>query len=286
VSQSDPLIRNVSDTARWVAFYRARETERPNALFRDPFARRLAGERGEQIAKSLPSADRSDWAWVTRTYLFDRYIMQEVKQGVDVVINLAAGLDARPYRMELPRTLQWIEVDLPELLEYKESILATDKPVCALERIPMDLADVERRRALFAQIGRRAKRAMVVTEGLLIYLAPDAVESLGKDLSAQSSFQRWATDLASPGLLKMMMKEVGTHLESAGASFKFAPADGPAFFERAGWRALEVRSLFKTAGTLKRLKWWMKLFALLPESNGAQGKRPWSAVCLLARDQR
>lgn len=286
MSQSDPLIRNVSDTARWVAFYRARETERPNALFRDPFARRLAGERGEQIAKSLPSADRSDWAWVTRTYLFDRYIMQEVKQGVDVVINLAAGLDARPYRMELPPSLQWIEVDLPELLEYKESILAADKPVCALERVPMDLADVDRRRALFGQIGRRAKRAMVVTEGLLIYLAPDAVESLGKDLSAQSSFQRWATDLASPGLLRLMSKEVGTHLESAGASFKFGPVEGPAFFERTGWRSLEVRSLFKTAATLKRLNWWMKLFALLPESNGAQGNRPWSAVCLLARDQR
>jgi methyltransferase (TIGR00027 family) len=280
------LIRNVSDTARWVAYYRARETERPNAVFRDPFARRLAGERGEQIAKSLPSADRSDWAWVARTYLFDQYIMQEVKQGVDVVINLAAGLDARPYRIELPPSLQWIEVDLPELLEYKQSILAADKPVCALERVPMDLADVDRRRALFSQIGRRAKRAMVVTEGLLIYLAPDAVESLGKDLSAQSSFQRWATDLASPGLLRMMSKEVGTQLETAGAPFQFAPVEGPAFFERAGWRALEVRSLIKTASTLRRLKWWMKLFALLPESNGAQGNRPWSAVCLLARDQR
>ena len=40
-------IDNISDTARWVAVYRAQETARPDAIFRDPFAERLAGERGD-----------------------------------------------------------------------------------------------------------------------------------------------------------------------------------------------------------------------------------------------
>src|SRR5437899_7442807 len=115
VSQSGSLIRNISDTAHWAAVYRARETDRRDALFRDPFARRLAGARGEQIADSLPFGNRSTWAWVTRTYLFDQFIIEQVQQGVDMVINLAAGLDARPYRMALPSSLQWIEVDLPEI---------------------------------------------------------------------------------------------------------------------------------------------------------------------------
>src|SRR5439155_20497216 len=113
------LIHNISDTARWAAVYRARETDRSDALFRDPFARRLAGARGEQIADTLPSSNQTTWAWVTRTYLFDRLISEQIAQGVDMVINLAAGLDARPYRMALPPTLQWIEVDLPEPLDYK-----------------------------------------------------------------------------------------------------------------------------------------------------------------------
>src|ERR1700676_5448361 len=93
---SEPLIRNVSDTARWAAVYRARESERPDALFRDPFARRLAGARGEQIAEGLPFSNRATWSWVTRTYLFDQYITEQLKQDVDMVVNLAAGLDARP----------------------------------------------------------------------------------------------------------------------------------------------------------------------------------------------
>src|SRR5262245_28295114 len=104
-------IRNISDTAMWAARYRALETERPDALFRDPFARRLAGNRGEEIARRMPSRDRFAWAWTMRTYLFDQFIARLIGQGADMVVNLAAGLDARPYRMALPATLKWIEVD-------------------------------------------------------------------------------------------------------------------------------------------------------------------------------
>src|SRR5260221_8619145 len=90
----DPLIRDISDTARWVAVYRARETDRPDAAFRDPFARKLAGERGEQIANSLPGFAEAEWSFMARTYLVDKYITSGVKNGsVDQVINLAAGLD-------------------------------------------------------------------------------------------------------------------------------------------------------------------------------------------------
>src|SRR6185312_9954090 len=125
-----PLIRNISDTALWVAYYRALESERPDGLFRDPYARQLAGERGAAIAASQPFLDQNAWSLLARTYLFDQFIHQEVALGADLVVNLAAGLDARPYRMSLPATLHWIEVDLPAILDYKEEVLSTEKPGC------------------------------------------------------------------------------------------------------------------------------------------------------------
>jgi Leucine carboxyl methyltransferase len=88
-------IHNISDTARWVAVYRARESERPDAVFRDPFAQRLAGERGQQIAASMPFAEKNSWPFVARTWLIDRLISEQVRGGIDRVVNLAAGLDAR-----------------------------------------------------------------------------------------------------------------------------------------------------------------------------------------------
>src|SRR6478609_9623626 len=117
------LVENISDTARWVAIFRAEESERPDAVFHDPFARRLAGKHGEEIANSIGFSRENSWSFVARTFLFDEFIKQHVEEGYDMIINLAAGLDARPYRMQLPSTLQWIEVDLPEILSYKEKIL-------------------------------------------------------------------------------------------------------------------------------------------------------------------
>ena len=283
MSQIGPLIRNISDTALWAAVYRARETERQDALFRDPYARRLADVRGEQIAASLPFSDRATWAWVTRTYLFDQFIAEQVQQGVDMVINLAAGLDARPYRMTLPPSLRWIEVDLPEILTYKEEILRQEKPVCALERVRLDLSDASARRVLFEQLGRKARRALIVAEGLIIYFTAEEVGSLAQDLAAPSSFERWALDLASPGLLRMLQKNMGPQLSQAGASLKFGPKEGPEFFVRYGWKPADVRSPLKTAARFKRLSFGMRLLAMLPESAGPQGSRPWSGVCLFAK---
>jgi methyltransferase (TIGR00027 family) len=283
MSQTEPLIRNISDTARWAATYRAGETDRPDALFRDPFARRLAGERGEQIAESMPFSQKSTWSWVMRTYLVDHFITQQVQQGVDMVINLAAGLDARPYRMALPASLKWMEVDLPEILTYKEGILASEKPVCALERVRLDLSNVSGRRELFEHLGRSANKPLVITEGLLAYLTAGEVGSLARDLAVPRSFARWILDIGSPGLLRMIQKRIGSQVSQAGASLKFGPKEGPGFFAPYGWKPLDVRSLLKEAARQRRLPIFLRLMALLPESNSAQGSRPWSGVCLLAK---
>jgi methyltransferase (TIGR00027 family) len=283
MSQGEPLIRDISDTARWAATYRARESERPDALFRDPFARRLAGERGEQIAASFPPKARIDWPWALRTYLFDQFITEQIQGGVDMVVNLAAGLDARPYRMNLPGEVQWIEVDLPEILAHKEEILSGEKPICALERVPLDLSDVSGRRELFAKLGRRAKKVMVLAEGIITYLTADEVGVLAQDLAVSPSFQRWIVDLASPGLVRMLQKMMGGQLSAAGARLKFGPSEGPPFFERYGWKPVDVRSPLKTAARFNRLSFGMRLAAMLPASNGKQGSRPWSGICLLAK---
>jgi len=277
------VVRNISDTARWAAVFRARETERADAIFRDPYAARLAGQMGVDIANTLPEGNSHAWAWVARTYLFDQFLMQELEQGVDMVVNLAAGLDARPYRMALPASLQWIEVDLPEILTYKEEILAKEKPSCALERTRLDLSDDNARRGLFAEFNHRANKILVLTEGLLIYLDSEEVALLARDLAANSHFERWIMDLASPGLLRMMQRTTGKQLSKVGAPFKFAPAEGPAFFTAHGWEPADVKGLLKTATRFGRPPFFLRLLGRLPEQKGPAGNRPWSGVCLFKR---
>jgi methyltransferase (TIGR00027 family) len=283
MSDPESRIRNISDTARWVAVYRARETERKDAVFRDPFARRLAGERGEQIAASMSFAEKNSWPFVARTWLIDHVISNQVKLGTDMVVNLAAGLDTRPYRMNLPASLQWIEVDLPEILKYKEDVLRSETPVCQVERVRLDLSDARARRELFSELGLRANRALILSEGLLIYLDENEVTSLGQDLAVARSFQHWVMDLASPALLKMLAKKIGAPLDQAGAPLKFAPQEGPDFFKRSGWKPVEIHSVMHAASKLNRLSFFLRLIAKI-SSPAFQAKRPWSAVCLLARE--
>lgn len=281
--QAELVVRNISDTARWAAVFRARETERPDALFRDPYAERLAGKLGVDIANTLPEGNSHAWAWVARTYLFDQFITRELQQGVDLVLNLAAGLDARPYRMKMPASLQWIEVDLPGILTYKEGILGNEKPSCKLERIRLDLSDGDGRRVLFAELNTRANRILVLTEGLIIYLSAEEVAALAKDLAAGVHFQRWILDLSSPGLLRMMQRTTGKQLSQVGAPFKFAPAEGPAFFQPHGWEPMEVKGLLKTATQFKRPPFFLRILGRLPEKKGPAGNRPWSGVCLFKK---
>jgi methyltransferase (TIGR00027 family) len=231
----------------------------------------------------MKEATKHAWSYVARTHLFDTYIAQEVAAGADMILNLAAGLDTRPYRMQLPASLQWIEVDLPDLIAYKEDILRAEKPVCKLERVRLDLSDVNARRALFVQLGRRAKRVMAVSEGLIIYLTADEACDLGKDLAAQPTFQRWAIDLCSPALLKMLQRQIGSPLEQAGAPLKFGPEEGPAFFAKCGWKPLDVRSMLHTAKRLKRLPFMYQLFGLFPDSKGTKPSQPWGGGVLLDR---
>lgn len=281
MGQSKSSVRNISDTARWVAYFRAQETHRADALFRDPYAERLAGERGFHIANTLPEGNKHEWAWVARTYLFDQFLAREIRSGADLILNLAAGLDARPYRMELPSTLQWVEVDFPETQSYKEEILRDDKPRCRLERIGLDLSDVQGRRRLFTELNQRGKKIAAVSEGLLIYFMTDEVASLAQDMSVEASFESWIIDLASPGQLKLMQRSTGKQLSEANAAFKFGPPEGVRFFEPYGWEPKDVQGFLKTAAQLGRAP--SELMSLLPEPKNISGNYPWTGVCQLKR---
>ena len=78
---------------------------------------------------------------VSRTKLIDDLITDAIKHGCDRVLNLAAGLDTRPYRLDLRPEFVWVEADLPALLDEKQDLLADEQARCQLTRHAVDLAD-------------------------------------------------------------------------------------------------------------------------------------------------
>ncbi len=280
------LIHDITDTARWVAFYRALENERPAPLFRDPLARDLAGPRGEEIVRRLPQAQAVADSTVVRTHVIDRSILRAVnRRGVRTVIDVAAGFDTRPYRLDLPEGLRWIEVDLPELIRHKEKLLASESALCEVKRHPLDLRDREARRKLFRKFEARSAPVLVVSEGLLAYLEDEHVADLARDLHDISTTLFWVFDLLSPAALGWARRHWGEHLAAGSSEMRFGPAQGPAYFVRHGWTPVEFTSVESECQRLNRLGGALP-YAGLFFNHQFQGAQPYQSAIVTMRGVR
>jgi methyltransferase (TIGR00027 family) len=183
--------------------------------------------------------------------VIDDLIHACIGQGTAAVLNLGAGLDTRPYRLALPESLHWIEVDYAHVLEFKQARLATEQPRCRLERIALDLSDRDARRQLFEQMGSRFRDVLVLTEGVMMYLAPEEAGELADDLAAVPALRRWIVDYLSPLLLRRRRNTpIQRHMRNA--PFRFVPRDYFGFFQQHGWKALQIRYLWDEGVRLGR----------------------------------
>ena len=142
----EKIFRTFSDTALWVAVYRALESARPDALFSDPLARLLAGEHGFDMVQKIPQGMSGAWTVIARTVQFDEWILSAAKK-VKNVVNLAAGLDTRPYRLDLPADLNWLEIDFPQIIDYKMATLRQAKARCQWSTHACDLSHSDERKS-------------------------------------------------------------------------------------------------------------------------------------------
>ena len=283
-------IQNVSDTAFMVAGFRALEAERPQPLFRDPLAWKLAGNHGRKILATIPRRFVG-WSVVIRTVIIDAFIHQAIAAGLDTIINLGAGLDTRPYRMDLPKSLDWIEVDFPHVIELKEARLADEEPRCRLERIKFDLTDRVSRQKFFADVGARAKEVLVLTEGVIPYLSEDDVAALANDLRKADKIRFWITDYFSPQAIRYSEKLRARFMRNA--PFRFAPKDWFGFFAGHGWNVQEVRYIVEEAERLGRpiplpalMKASMKLVGFFASRARRERMRRFAAYVLLVPKER
>lgn len=275
-------MKNIADTAYLVAMYRALESERADALFHDPYARLLAGGKGAMLVEVLGEKEKITNAIALRTRLIDEQIEKLVQSHeIDTVLNLAAGLDTRPYRLNLPASLRWVEVDFADILVEKEQKLLQATPVCTLERIKLDITDISLRKRLFAEITRNSKQALVITEGLLSYLTEPQVASIAADIYEQSNLNWWLFELESADTLqnydKIYARKIfDQYFASGNKTLLFAPTEGTSFFHKYGWRVAESLCVWKELRRLKRqvkLAWLVSGLMKLNQAHTQQQSR-------------
>lgn len=202
----DPVrLPPVSTTAVGVAAIRAAEAARPDPLFVDPLAPAFVDAartfwRVEQAVTAPRERVGPVILWVrVRTRFLDNLVGDACAQGCRQVVVLGAGLDARAFRLALPDGVQWFELDLPDVLEFKARVVRDGEfaPACDRIVVPTDLtsdwaADLDR--AGFDP----ARPTVWLAEGLLAYLTETTREAVVDELSRRSvTGSRFGTTLAS-----------------------------------------------------------------------------------------
>ena len=168
----------VASTGLLVAAIRAMESTRDDRLFTDPFADKLAGETGRELlaAAIAEAGERSTVQIVVRTRFLDDALLRAVRGAKQVVI-LAAGMDARAYRLAWPDGTTVYELDQPAVIAAKADLLADDQPRCRRVAIGVDLADDWPTALMAAGFDPQTPTVWLI-EGLLQYLDESAVRTL------------------------------------------------------------------------------------------------------------
>jgi methyltransferase (TIGR00027 family) len=267
--------------------YRAFESERPDAIFHDAYARILAGERGAAIVSELPQGQALAWSMIVRTAVIDELVQDCIALGARTVLNLGAGLDTRAYRLALPAAVNWFDVDFPATIEYRTACLQQEKPACQHYSVATDLGDSTARAELFAQARAAEGPLLVLTEGLLVYLEPGQVRELANQLHTEVRARWWLTDLIAPILVNTIGVLWQQQLRAGDSCWRFAPAEGSKFFVASGWREITTRSLWDESLRLNRSApsaWFWNAFSQMSFPGTNQSLQRMATVALLESD--
>jgi methyltransferase (TIGR00027 family) len=203
MSSTGGEITHVSDTALMVAACRAHEAEMEDAFFHDPFAARLAGERGPAILRALPHSAVLRLGLAIRTRFVDELLLEALgAYPIETVLSVGCGLDTRPWRLNLASTLRWIEIDFADVLDYKDRIMSGETPSCRRERLTVDLNDSRQRRAMYEAVG--SAPALMITEGVLLYLPAATVETLATESWNHCGVGRWISDITTSAFSQVL----------------------------------------------------------------------------------
>ncbi|OBF79941.1 methyltransferase [Mycobacterium sp. 852002-51163_SCH5372311] len=234
--------RAVADTALLVAAIRARESARADGLFRDPFAERLAGECGrELLAGALNSSGEQSTAQiVVRTRFWDEALLEAVPQGGQVVI-VAAGMDARAYRLPWPDGTVVYELDQPQVLSAKAELLTGENPRCRRVPVAVDLAEDWPAAVRTAGLNE-ATPTVWLLEGLLQYLGESAVYTLFDRIDALSaSGSVLLYEVVGKSLLESpSMAPILESMARNGAPWLFGTDEPEQLAVRRGWSATVI----------------------------------------------
>lgn len=229
----------VSATAFWTLAARHADATSGRPVGNDMFAERFMNDEARAVAHRFRSHTRARGSFPVRHRIIDELVARELERDPKRrIVVIGCGFDSRAYRL---RGGRWLEVDEPELLEYKESRLPTAEAPNELRRVAIRFAgeSLDETLAPYAT----EDPVVIVLEGVLGYLTEAEQGALLATLVRLFPNHLVLCDLQTRTFLARYGRKLARDLHESGATFGW-PSDTPeALFLERGYRALERISI-------------------------------------------
>ena len=236
----------ISNTAFYCCGVRMLDAEHPNSLCNDIFAKRFMDERGMQIFAPFRSETMPNISNTVRCYIIDEAIRSLlVAHPNSLIISIGAGFDSRPYRI---KGGEWVEIDEPQIIEYKNEKLPITECANKLTRISIDFSNETLTEKLAAY--RSQQHIILAIEGVFMYLDNPAIESTIEQLQTLFPKHILVCDLMTKKMFDQFAQSVHNKLVTAGARFTARPEEPAGIFKQLGYAERARTPMFKRAGEL------------------------------------
>lgn len=243
IAGANPMLES---TAYWTAAARAKESEREDRLFNDPWASLLAGQVGAEWIAQRAGNVFSTAPMIIRTHYFDTFLERAVLQNaIRQVVILAAGLDTRAFRLNWPDGTRLYELDQPSILQYKAQALQSTGAKLACERIQIELDLTQPWKESLTRSGFDPQRPSVwLLEGFLFYLPNEDIIHILDTVTSLAAKGSWlGFDIVNSLTLTSPITRQWIEMQArSGAPWIGAMDDPESFLAERGWRATMTQS--------------------------------------------
>lgn len=243
-------MKPISKTAFYCCGVRMQDAESADPVCGDVYAKIFMNEGGLQIVDSFKDETGPNASNVARHRVIDDLLRDELAADPSTtVILIGAGFDSRAFRLDGGR---WIELDEPQVIEYKNERLPPSDAPNELHRVPIDFSTESLEEKL--EPYKTGGRVTIVIEGVFMYLDEVAIKQLLHTLHRLFPHHRLLCDLMNRKFFQKHSKSLHEKLAGVGATFKFTVNDPEKIFLKNGYHRTAKISIVGSAvryGSLK-----------------------------------
>ncbi len=242
-------MKPITSTAFYCCGTRMQDADSVKPVCNDTYARIFMNEYGLNIFEAFKEFKYPNASNVTRHRIIDDILRRELKVDPNIqIILIGSGFDTRPFRLVGGI---WVELDEPQILNYKNERLPATNCKNPLKRIPIDFSNESLEEKLISFPSQL--RTIIILEGVLMYLGYQTIEHLLNTLISKFPSHQFICDLMKKEFFEKHSYKLHKKIEALGTSFITSEQPDEVFLEK-GYSALEIISIIGKASEFGNIR--------------------------------